>query len=127
MTRLGILIAALAFFALPLSADQVDYTLSVENAPGGIGNFSWTIARPSFIELTPPLFNSMGECTNCNRYNFNSFVSVEAPTKGEGCGISGVFMDAQYALTTFFFPCVTGSLTRQPLVAFQSLLISSAP
>jgi hypothetical protein len=100
-------ILAALLYALPASANTVDYSLSVQNMPG-IGDFSWEIQHNGFIFDTPATFDDLGNCTNCDRYNFNSFASLSAPSQGGGCGISGVFLDPEYAPQTFFSPLCDG-------------------
>ncbi len=101
------LLALLCAVTLTAGATTVDYTLSVQNAPGGIGDFSWEIQTDGFVLDTPPIFDSEGDCLNCSRYNFTPIAS-SAPSNGQGCGISGVFMDPEYAITTFFSPLCDG-------------------
>lgn len=101
------LLALLCAVTLTAGATTVDYSLSVINAPGGIGSFSWEIQTNGFIVETPPLFDSQGDCLNCNRYNFTPIVS-SAPSNGQGCGISGIFMEPDYAITTYFSPLCDG-------------------
>ncbi len=101
------LLALLCAVTLTAGATTVDYSLSVINAPGGIGSFSWEIQTNGFIVETPPLFDSQGDCLNCSRYNFTPIASA-APSNGQGCGISSVFMEPDYAITTYFSPLCDG-------------------
>ena len=101
------LLALLCAVTLTCRATTVDYNLSVINAPGGIGSFSWEIQTQGFVVETPPIFDSQGDCLNCSRYNFTPIAS-SAPSNGQGCGISGVFMEPDYAITTFFSPLCDG-------------------
>lgn len=89
-------------------ADQVDYTFSVVNAPGGIGDFSWEIATTGFIEPPPVPAYVDGTCTNCDANYFDSFLALSAPSNGDGCGITKLFLAPGYALTTFFAPLCDG-------------------
>jgi hypothetical protein len=104
-------LALLCATALPCRADQViEYTLDVVNAPGGIGDFSWTIANDGFIQPPPPAIYLNGVCSNCEANFFHDFVSVSAPSNGGGCGITGVWMfpDDGPAPTTEFSPLCNG-------------------
>lgn len=90
-------------------ADTVDYSFSVVNAPGGIGDFSWTIETQAFIQPVPAaIFDSNGNCLNCDSNYFDSFLAVSAPSDGEGCGITKLFLAPNYGLTTFFSPLCDG-------------------
>jgi hypothetical protein len=105
----GLVLAALLLAVIPAHADQVDYTLSVQNAPGGIGDFSWTIQTDGFIQPLPAaIYDSNHNCLNCDSNFFTSFVTVSAPSNGEGCGISKLFLVPDYGLTTFFSPLCDG-------------------
>jgi hypothetical protein len=103
-----IALAVLAlFFALPLAtqADEISYDLTVTNAPGGIGNMSWDLVTNGFI---PPatLVCTPTSCTQTGFYN--DFLSLSAPSNGDGCAITDVFASPGYAFTTFFSPSCDG-------------------
>jgi len=105
-------LTVLAFVLLCASlghAETVDYSLSVVNAPGGIGDFSWTIETQGFIQPVPlPVYDPNGNCLNCDTNFFDSFLSVSAPSNGGGCGISRLFLAPDQGLITFFSPLCDG-------------------
>src|SRR5579862_1159008 len=107
----AVALAAVSLLSVPTHADElVDYTLTVTNAPGDIGNVSWTIQTDGFIEPVPPMtFNSEGQCTDCQSNYFTSFVSESSPSNGDGCGITQVFLAPNYSTTTFFSPLCLGA------------------
>ena len=103
MKLIGGLVLAALLCVLPAKADTIDYTFTF-NDPGSVGYFSWTLAHDGFILDTPPIFNNMGDCTNCNRYNFDTFVAVSNPSLGGGCVITGAFIEPDYGIFTYFSP-----------------------
>ena len=109
--KAALVLAALALlFALPARAD-VDYSMEVTDAPGGIGDFSWTIDTPNFVQPPAPMqFDSQGNCTNCLDNFFDTFVTESAPSTGGGCQISGVWLYPDYgpAPVTKFSPLCNG-------------------
>ena len=92
------LIVLLGAFAMGVRADEISYTYEVQNSPGEIGNFSWTIETNGFIT----------QSTNFTGNYFNSFIALSAPSNGHGCGIYKVFATPNLALTTFFSPLCNG-------------------
>jgi len=102
--RIALAIAALALslVVIPARADTVslvDYSLSVVNAPG-VGDFSWTVETEGFIPApaTPFTYD----------YLFTAFKAESGPSKGGGCGISGVWLIPGYGTTTLFTPLCDG-------------------
>lgn len=114
-------ILGLLLLTLPLHADEVDYTLTVVNAPG-IGDFSWEIQADGFIQAPPsPVYQCMEYCNEtsehwvhqCVEYCdaaadtnnfFTSFVAMSEPSNGGGCSISAVYLAPNYSLDTYFSP-----------------------
>jgi hypothetical protein len=123
-------ILAFALIAVASQAETVDYSFSVVNAPGGIGDFSWTVASDGFIELGPPpvIVPAPGipgyQCiANCADNLYTSFTQVSGPSVG-GCGIPQVFMAPNESITTFFSPLCDGiydSTTAGGLPAMDEL------
>src|SRR5579862_8320208 len=97
----GSLLGAM-LLAVPALADTISYSLSVENAPGGIGNVSWDLVTDGFIQSCNDILYP-----SCSFYH--DFLSVSAPSNGGGCGITGVFAYPGYAFTTFFSPLCDGA------------------
>lgn len=113
MKRLLVLaLFAAALCVLPVRADQIiDYTETVVNAPGEIGNFSWTIAHDGFIQPPPdPTYDAQGDCIGCDADLFTSFASVSPPSNGGGCQITGVWLEPDFGPTpvTEFSPLCAG-------------------
>ena len=107
----ALVLAALTalLFVISARADIV-YTLSVVDAPGGIGDFSWSLDTPDFIVTPPPMkFDSQENCiANCNPGIYDSFTSTSAPSNGDGCAIPKVWLEPDYAPVTFFAPLCDG-------------------
>lgn len=106
------LIAILVLCAASLTcrADTlVDYTETVTNAPGGIGDFSWTVQTDRFIQPPPTPVYVNHQCINCDANLFTPIESV-APSNGDGCQITGVWMFPDFgpAPTTEFSPSCDG-------------------
>ena len=106
-----VLLMLLGLLAIPAKADTIDYTLVVQNAPGGLGDFSWEIQHDGFIQPPPlPIFGASGNCTNCTSNLFTSFASVSEPSNGGGCAIAGVLLMPDFgpAPVTLFSPVCAG-------------------
>lgn len=94
---LGALVSLLSMFlAVPAFADNVSFTFGIQNAPGGIGDFSWTITLPA-----------LNESIDTQAWN-----AASNPTSGGGCKITGIDLIADggqgYTFTTFFAPLCDG-------------------
>jgi len=100
MTRkLLLAVVSLFLFVLPAAGDNAHYTyeFSIDNAPGGIGDFSWEVTT---LGLLPE-----GETS------FTNFNQVSSPTAGGGCKITSVLLEGEsggIGLTTFFMPLCLG-------------------
>ena len=117
-----VLFCAATLLVLPVYAETVDYTYSVVNAPGGIGDYSWTVETTGFIEPPPaPVYQCIENCNEspehwirqCVEYCsgvdlFTSFASESAPSNGGGCQITGAWMIPSYSITTEFSPLCGG-------------------
>lgn len=107
-TLLAILLFALS--TLVCRAETVDYSLTVQNAPGGIGDFSWTVASDGFIQPPPPpILDAQGNCTNCDANLFTPVMS-SPPSNGNGCQITGVWLYPDFGPAPFteFSPLCDG-------------------
>src|ERR1700675_1681884 len=83
------------FLALPAFADHVSFTFEIQNAPGGIGSFSWTITTAGLEESL----------------DTRSWNAASNPSTGGGCKINRILLEAQnqaYSFTTFFSPLCNG-------------------
>ena len=96
-----LLLAALPFFLYvgPVQADTAHFTyaFAIENAQGGIGDFSWEVTTLGLLPL--------GETS------FINFNQVSAPSSGLGCQISSVLLEGEpggIGMTTFFKPLCSG-------------------
>lgn len=95
MKKCLLLLPLLVFFALPCWADNVSFSFSIVNAPGDIGDFSWTITLPA-----------LSESVDTNTWN-----AISNPTTGGGCKIDAIELLAEiggYGMTTFFSPLCNG-------------------
>ena len=95
MKKCLLLLPLLAFFALPSWADNVSFSFAIVNAPGGIGDFSWTITLPA-----------LDESVDTKAWN-----AISNPTTGGGCKIDEIELLAEnggYGMTTFFSPLCNG-------------------
>lgn len=92
----ALLVIALLFVASVASADNVSFTFDIINAPGGIGDMSWTIVAPGLNQSL----------------DTESWYAASNPSNGGGCAISRIFLEAQgngaYSLNTFFTPLCDG-------------------
>ncbi|MGH9494064.1 MAG: hypothetical protein ACRD3B_03630 [Candidatus Sulfotelmatobacter sp.] len=89
------LLPLLAFFGFPVWADNVSFSFAIVNAPGGIGDFSWTITLPA-----------LDESVDTEAWN-----AISNPTTGGGCKIDEIELlaeNAGYGMTTFFSPLCNG-------------------
>jgi hypothetical protein len=110
----ALLLGAMLLFALPASADQIDYTYTYNDA--GIGTFSWTVETDGFIQPVPNyedgyhIYDANNFCINCGvTYRFVPGVS-SAPTDGDGCQVAGVEIAPDFDIYTYFSPfCGPGS------------------
>ena len=96
-----LLLAAVALFfcIAPVQADTTHFTyaFSIQNAPGGIGDFSWEVTT---LGLLPA-----GETS------FINFNQVSSPSSGLGCQITSVLLEGEsggIGMTTFFMPLCRG-------------------
>ena len=92
-------VLSLSLHLLPAEADtrHITYEFSIDNAPGGIGDFSWEVTALGLLPL--------GETT------FISFNQVSPPSAGGGCQISSVQLEGEnggIGMTTFFTPLCDG-------------------
>jgi hypothetical protein len=90
-----VLVLLLSLLAVPVLADNVSFTFQMQNAPGGIGDFSWTITTPN-----------LGMTLDTKSWN-----AVSNPSMGGGCKISEILLMAEaqaYSFTTFFSPLCGG-------------------
>ena len=95
MRKYLLLLPLLAFFGFPTWADNVSFSFSIVNAPGGIGDFSWTITLPA-----------LDESVDTKAWN-----AISNPTMGGGCKIDEIDLLAEnggYGMTTFFSPLCKG-------------------
>jgi hypothetical protein len=89
------MILGLLLVAAPAFADNVSFSFSIENAPGGIGDFSWTITLPALDESVDTA----------------SWNAASNPTQGGGCQIDRILLLAEsggYGMTTYFSPLCDG-------------------
>ncbi len=90
-----LMVLLLSLFAVPVRADNVSFTFQMQNAPGGIGDFSWTITMPT-----------LGMSLDTASWN-----AVSNPSMGGGCKIDDILVMAEaqaYSFTTFFSPLCGG-------------------
>ena len=83
------------FLTFPALADNVSFTFSIQNAPGGIGDFSWTVT-------TAKLEQSL---------DTRAWNAASNPSTGGGCKITRILLQAEnqaYGFTTFFAPLCLG-------------------
>jgi PEP-CTERM motif len=92
-------VLSVSLYLLPAEADtaHITYEFSIDNAPGGIGDFSWEVTTLGLLPL--------GETT------FINFNQVSPPSAGGGCQISSVLLlgeNGGIGITTFFAPLCDG-------------------
>ena len=92
-------VLCLLLCVLPAKADtaHITYEFSIDNAPGGIGDFSWEVTTLGLLPL--------GDTT------FTNFNQVSPPSAGGGCQISSVLLEGEnggISMTTFFAPLCGG-------------------
>lgn len=92
-------VLSLVLHLLPAEADtaHITYEFSIDNAPGGIGDFSWEVTTLGLLPLGGTTF-----------INFNQ---VTPPSAGGGCQISSVLLEGEnggIGMTTFFAPLCDG-------------------
>jgi hypothetical protein len=116
--KLVLAVAVLALlFAIPAYADTISYSLSAHNYEP-IGDFSWTVVSDGFI-LLPPLpiyddsnYDETGIFTciaNCDpNPGYFSPIQSSAPSMGEDCTISRVFIEPNLSPGTWFTPLCDG-------------------
>jgi hypothetical protein len=98
MRRL-VLLVVLLLASSPVFADNLEVTFSIQNAPGTIGDFSWTIVTGGFNQSLDTA----------------KWLAISNPTNGGGCAIKEISLlaegngtDHAYGLTTFFSPLCQG-------------------
>jgi hypothetical protein len=99
MKKLLFAVFSLLLHTVPVHADtaHITYAFSIQNAPGGIGDFSWAVTT---LGLLPD-----------GQAQFSSFNALSAPSSGGGCHINSVLLGISpggISMTTFFTPLCLG-------------------